>query len=619
MILEMARIRVLGPRARLAATLRALQDRGVVHLIDAGPSEGLRHELDPSARRRRRNVLRALGDVDRAIDGLAELGAAIADRTGPPPPEVAGARLGARIATLADRRRARTHALADERDGLRIYQPLFAELEPLLRERASRASVFLLRLHSAAALDALHAALARVVGDAMDFRPHALATGETVLLLLVPTARAADIERQLAEAGVEHAPLPPALSHLPLAEALRRLQPRLAEVERELAEIRDEAAGLARAHGDDLARARRGFHDTLLALAAQDHAATSARAFVLEGWLPARERDGLARALAADVGPELAVEEVARDQWQGDDAPVVLANPPIFAPFELLTSLLPLPRYGSVDPTPFVAVFFPMLFGVVVGDVGYGLAIAAIAVTLWLAAPRARTVAKIAGAVAFYTIAFGVLYGELFGDLGTRWFGMRPLWFDRTQAVLGFLVLAIALGLVHLVLGLVIAAANRWRRDRREAIGRGLTAVMLIVVACALLALFHRLPGVLLTPAMIVLLVALPVVIVLEGATALLDFMTILGHVLSYARVMALGTASVMLAIVANKMHGAFGSAAIGIAFALVFHLVNFAITLFSPTIHVMRLHYVEFFGTFFEPGGGPYQPLRHWSPGATG
>jgi V/A-type H+-transporting ATPase subunit I len=116
----------------------------------------------------------------------------------------------------------------------------------------------------------------------------------------------------------------------------------------------------------------------------------------------------------------------------------------------------------------------------------------------------------------------------------------------------------------------------------------------------------------------IALLVALPIVIVLEGATAFLDFMTVLGHVLSYARVMALGTASVMLAVVANKMHGAFGSAAIGIAFALVFHLVNFAITLFSPTIHVMRLHYVEFFGTFFEPGGGPYQPLRHWSPNAS-
>jgi V/A-type H+-transporting ATPase subunit I len=332
------------------------------------------------------------------------------------------------------------------------------------------------------------------------------------------------------------------------------------------------------------------------------------------------ERSGQRSALHARLG-ELVLDlgcQRARDDWHGDDAPVVLSNPPLFAPFEVLTSLLPLPRYGSIDPTPFVAVFFPILFGVVVGDVGYGLAIAAIAVALSLASSRTRGLARIAGAVAFYTIVFGVLYGELLGDLGPRWLGMHPLWFDRREAVLGFLALAVALGVVHLVLGLAIAAAGRWRRNRREAIGRGLTAAMLILVACALLALFDLVPGVLVTPSVIALLVALPLVIVLEGATALLDFMTVLGHVLSYARVMALGTASVMLAVVANKMHGAFGSAAIGIAFALVFHLVNFAITLFSPTIHVMRLHYVEFFGTFFEPGGGPYQPLRHWSPNAS-
>lgn len=619
MIIEMARIRVLGPRGRLAATVRALQDHGIVHLIDAAPIGALRHDLDPTAQRRRRDLTRALGDVESVLAGLQELGAPVTDRSGPPPPEGKSALLAARLTAKIGELRTRTRALDDEREALRVYEPLFTELDDLLGPTAnSRVSIFLLRLRNAAALDALHAALERLVGDTMEFRPHKLASGDTVLLLIVPRASAAEIERQLTEAGVERAPLPPALADAPLADALPRLRPRLAAVERELAVTRDEAAALARAHGDDLARARRGFHDALLALAAADHAATSSRSFALEGWLPARDRDELARALVSEVGPELSIEEIARDDWHGDDAPVVLSNPPLFAPFELLTSLLPLPRYGSIDPTPFVAVFFPVLFGIVVGDVGYGLAIAAIAAILGLAGRRTRGIARIAAAVAFYTIVFGVLYGELLGDLGTRWFGMRPLWFDRREAVLGFLGLAIALGMVHLVLGLALAAAGRWRRNHREAIGRGLTAAMLILVACALLALFNRLPSVLLTPSVIALLVALPIVVVLEGATALLDFMTVLGHVLSYARVMALGTASVMLAVVANKMHGAFGSAAIGIAFALVFHLVNFAITLFSPTIHVMRLHYVEFFGTFFEPGGGPYQPLRHWSPNAT-
>lgn len=616
MIIEMARIRVLGPRARLPATVRALQDHGTVHLIDAAPISALRHDLDPTAKRRRRDLTRALEDVEHVLAGLHELGAAIADRSGAPPPEGKTAWLAARLAVRIDELRARVRALDDERDALRLYEPLFAELDDLLRPAAmSRVSVFLLRLRDAAALDALRAALEQLIGDTMEFRPHTLASGETVLLLLVPRAHAAAIERQLSEAGVERAPLPAALADRPLAEALPRLRPRLVEVERELGAVREDARALARAHGDDLARARCGFHDALLAHAAADHAATSARAFALEGWLPARDRTTLSQTLAAAIGPELSVEDIARDEWRAEDAPVVLSNPPLFAPFELLTSLLPLPRYGSIDPTPFVAVFFPILFGVVVGDVGYGLAIAAIAIALGLASPRTRGPARIAGAVAFYTIVFGVLYGELLGDIGASWLGMRPLWFDRREAVLGFLVLAVALGVVHLVLGLVIAAVGRWRRNRREAIGRGLTAGMLILVACALLALFDRVPGVLLTPSVIALLVTLPVVVVLEGATALLDFMTVLGHVLSYARVMALGTASVMLAVVANRMHGAFGSAAIGIAFALVFHLVNFAITLFSPTIHVMRLHYVEFFGTFFEPGGAPYQPLRHWSP----
>ncbi|MGH7124514.1 MAG: V-type ATPase 116kDa subunit family protein [Stellaceae bacterium] len=77
---------------------------------------------------------------------------------------------------------------------------------------------------------------------------------------------------------------------------------------------------------------------------------------------------------------------------------------------------------------------------------------------------------------------------------------------------------------------------------------------------------------------------------------------------------MALGIASVMLAVVANRMVGAMGSAAVGIVFALLFHLVNFGIALFSPTIHALRLHYVEFFGKFYSPGGVRYEPFGHWT-----
>jgi V/A-type H+-transporting ATPase subunit I len=105
--------------------------------------------------------------------------------------------------------------------------------------------------------------------------------------------------------------------------------------------------------------------------------------------------------------------------------------------------------------------------------------------------------------------------------------------------------------------------------------------------------------------------------VALEGVVAIVEMVSTVGHLLSYARIMALGTASLMLAIVANEMVGALGSVLVGVVFALVFHLVNFAIGLFSPTIHALRLHYVEFFGEFFSPGGAEYRPLGHWHPSA--
>ena len=120
------------------------------------------------------------------------------------------------------------------------------------------------------------------------------------------------------------------------------------------------------------------------------------------------------------------------------------------------------------------------------------------------------------------------------------------------------------------------------------------------------------------TPAVVALLVAFPVLILLEGIVAAVELLSAIGHVLSYARIMALGTASVMLAIVANRLAEPWAVHWSASLFALLFHLVNFALGLFSPTIHALRLHYVEFFGTFYSPGGTRYQPLGHWIAPAT-
>ena len=136
---------------------------------------------------------------------------------------------------------------------------------------------------------------------------------------------------------------------------------------------------------------------------------------------------------------------------------------------------------------------------------------------------------------------------------------------------------------------------------------------MVGLIAVAILASVKVLPASLLTPSVIALLVAFPVLVVLEGIFAAVELLSTVGNILSYARVMALGLASVMLAVVANRLSGVVGSTVVGVLLALLFHLVNFGIGVFGPSIHALRLHYVEFFGKFYSPGGTPYQPFAHW------
>jgi V/A-type H+-transporting ATPase subunit I len=260
-----------------------------------------------------------------------------------------------------------------------------------------------------------------------------------------------------------------------------------------------------------------------------------------------------------------------------------------------------------------------MFFGLILGDVGYGLMLATGALAVhYRSKPGTtkRAVARIAGACALFSIAFGIGFGEFFGDLGRRWFGLRPLLFDRGEEVISFLMLALAIGVVHMVLGLVLGAISSARTAHpRAAIGRGLSALMVVVVLIAILAALKALPRAFLTPAVVVVLVTFPIIVILEGIVAPIELFSNFGHILSYARIMALGTSSVMLAIVANQMVGAMGSVVVGALFALLFHLVNFGLSLFTPTIHALRLHYVEFFGTFYSPGGVRYHPLGHWTP----
>jgi V/A-type H+-transporting ATPase subunit I len=624
-IIEMSKVRVLGPRDRLADVLHTLQDIGILHLAAPTMAQPLApSELSPREERERRFLRNAVEDVDHA---LAELGL-----TGGQGPVARGERVAgtdvARWVRLAWRvRRAAEHlkteeaGLEEERALILKYQQFFSAFQTLLEGEAwlpnATAYHVLLKSGDTESIHRLRTSLKSVIGDEFQLYAQPSPTGETAVLVMVSAQAAGRVERLLAEARVQEIPVPAAYGGKSLSDAIPRMLARLGDLPGERDRVRGERERLRRAHGAELKRARAGLHDRLQELQALPLSGVTPRAFVLEGWVPAPARGSLEAQLKSAFGDDVVVSELSKEEWASEDAPVVLSNPRLFRPFETLIRLQPLPRYGSIDPTPFVAVFFPAFFGLMVGDVGYGLVLAALGLLLHArtkAGTLLRNVSEIMGPCALFSIIAGFLYGEFFGDLGRRLFGLKPIAFNREEALIPFLLLAIAVGAVHVLLGLGLGMASNIRRHPRRALGSGLSALMIVFIILALLATVDVLPRAFFTPVVVALLVAFPVLIVLEGVVAPIELLSTVGNILSYARIMALGIASVMLAVVANRMVGAIGSVAVGIVFALLFHLVNFVIALFSPTIHALRLHYVEFFGKFYSPGGVRYEPFGHWT-----
>lgn len=633
MIIDMVRVRLLGPRERVGQVLDVLQDAGTFQpaRIRSSRVEDLPGSADRD--RRSRQLRQVLEDVAFDLAHLPQnaVPSSSSSSSVAPQPDADVERL-ADWAKLARRTRRELERLEGERAGLREertvlarYQRFHEAFRRMLGRDAepSRLRTYPLVLDSSDAVEGLREGLRAVLGGEFELRTEAQEGGEVAAVLLVPVSRSGRVEELMGKAGVRELPAPPGVKTRTLGEAMPAIFERLMTLDDREREIDGRFRELAGERVSELATARRTLRDRLAEMDALDEVATTDRAFVLEGWVPEEAEVELERHLDAAFGGTVVIERIAREAWEEQDAaeaPVVLRNPRLFRPFEAITRLMPLPRYGSIDPTPFVAVFFPAFFGLILGDVGYGFVLAALGLYLHHRSREGttlRAVSEIAGACAAFTILFGLLFGELFGDFGHRQLGLEPLAFNREEALVPFLVLSVGIGFVHMVLGLVLGMmASIRHHDPREAVGRGISAAMVVLVVVALLAAVQILPAAFFSPVVIALLIAFPILVIAEGLLAPLELLSTLGNVLSYARIMALGTASVMMAVVANRMIGATGSVLVGMMFALLFHAVNFVLGVFGPTVHGLRLHYVEFFGKFYSPGGATYRPLAHWKPG---
>jgi V/A-type H+/Na+-transporting ATPase subunit I len=622
-IVKMSRLRVMGPRDRLSEVIKTLQDIGLLHLVNPPQSEVLLpFKLDPRQERQRRYLRRAIQEVEYSLEELkVEAGqSALVQREWTISDFAHWVHLSRGVSRQIGRLKAQAADLEEEQALILKYRSFLSGFESVLNSEIkwTTAAVYnvLLRGEAADPAAKVRDGLAAALGGKFELRSHKLPSGETALLIFAPASAAAEVDRVLQEARVEDIPVPAAFGGQSLAPVAPRMLRRLDEIPFELEEVAAEMASLGYTYGTELEKARAAIHDRLEELEAQPLSGVTRSAFVVEGWLPVTARQGFDKKLHEEFGDTLVVSELSQKEWKNDEVPVLLHNSRAFRPFEVVISLLPLPHYGTIDPTPFVALFFPLFFGIMLGDVGYGILFAVLGFLLMRRTKPGsmmRNIAVVGTVCAAVSIVFGFMYGEMFGDLGSSWFSMPALVIKRETALQTMLIAAIALGFVHIMLGLILGVRASYRHHRRLAIGRAAMACCVFLVAAALLSEVGVISKAILMPAVIGLLVFLVVLVVAEGFIAAIELLSTLGNILSYARLMAIGTASVMLALVANQMSSLVPFVAGGILIAFLFHVINFVLGLFAPTIHSLRLHYVEFFGKFYSGGGKRYRPLAHW------
>ncbi len=504
----------------------------------------------------------------------------------------------------------------EERD-LGRYKAFLEAIEGLLSgvEKKSGLEFIGVTIQEPELLEKLRELLAKLTGGRFEVVTSKAADGTVIGLISTAKEFSEKVKRALSEERIPELTFPASFDHLTFPEKIGFARQRLAELAAGIAAIDWELERFAGRWTAIYQRVREWLDDRLSLLRQSAMVHETSMCFFIHGWMPSADVASLGKGLNGRYGGKVVVAEKRMLEEDLDRVPVALKNPRYFKPFELFVRLLPLPRYTSFDPTTFIGIFFPLFFGMILGDAGYGMILLVVSLILLRRVKKGSAVrdgAHILLISSTYAIVFGLFYGEFFGSLGTTLTGLETPFISRERGIAPMLIFALSVGLVQVVLGLTLGFLTAVRRKtKREAFFKLLNIFIILCLAVLAVSFFELFPREMAVPVLLSLLAAVLVLIVTGGLLAPLELLKNIGNIVSYARIMAIGLASVLLANVANRLGGMTGDVVTGALVAGLLHAVNLVLGVFSPTIQSLRLHYVEFFSKFLEAGGRRFEPFK--------
>ena len=376
--------------------------------------------------------------------------------------------------------------------------------------------------------------------------------------------------------------------------------------------------------------------------------------FVISGYIPETKAEGLKNKLESKFDTAVNLSDVDNES---DEVPVAVHNNKLGMTMESITNMYAFPSHKDIDPSFIMTTFYYLLFGLMLGDAGYGLVMTFLCLFVkfkYKLEPRKRATVNYGLGCGLSTTFWGAMQNSWFGDL-PKWIanGLKSneptdfisthhlYWFDPLQNTTRFLLLCFFIGILHLILANCI---NLYKMSKQGMAFEGFFEVVLVgiipvinsyigggalaeipstqpidnMINAAAPVLYILLIigaiGVVVGPAIVRIKQKSSVGKVLGGGLyGLYNAASgYLGDILSYARLLALGLCTGVIASVINQL-GATPGGGNWFLFIIIFiigHTINLGINLIGAYVHTNRLQYVEFFSKFYEGGGKPFTPL---------